>query len=112
MSESEKPSASKRKPPDKKYWFKPGQTGNAGGIPKQGLELRKAAREQTQAALDVLISGLKCEQWKVRVECAKALLDRGWGKPVQQFVGAEEGPLRVVTEVIYVDPQRQGNDPK
>lgn len=58
--------------------FKPGQSGNPGGRPKGVAAL---AREHTPEAIKALVAALKCK--KERVSAAIALLDRGWGKPVQ-----------------------------
>lgn len=39
-----------------------------------------------------------------RVTAAQALLDRGYGKPVQEVTGADGGPLLGSLEIRYVKP--------
>jgi hypothetical protein len=57
--------------------------------------MRAAAREHTAAALQALVDALSDN--KLRVAAAKALLDRGWGKPAQAMTGeGGEGPVEMV----------------
>jgi hypothetical protein len=83
--------------------FRPGRSGNPGGRPKrpQTIEARKiiadvkaAARELTQDALDTLKAALTAPTapWAARVAAATSILDRGWGKPGQAVeIGGEIG---------------------
>jgi hypothetical protein len=59
--------------------FRPGISGNPGGRPK-GIAAK--AREHTDKALEVLVSGMGDNDPRVRVAAAKEVLDRGWGKPL------------------------------
>lgn len=59
--------------------FKPGVSGNPGGRPK-GIAAK--AREHTDTALEVLVTGMADTDARVRVAAAKEVLDRGWGKPL------------------------------
>jgi hypothetical protein len=59
--------------------FKPGQSGNPGGRPKS--DVAQLARQHTQAAINALVLALRVPQ--TRVPAAVALLDRGWGRPLQ-----------------------------
>jgi hypothetical protein len=61
--------------------FKPGQSGNPGGRPKGWAEVNALARQHTAAAIEALVKSLGDR--RTRVQAAQALLDRGWGKPMQ-----------------------------
>ena len=56
-----------------------------GSINKVKLELRAAAREHTQAALDTLVEIMSdtMSPHAARISAANILLDRGHGKPTQ-----------------------------
>lgn len=73
--------------------FQPGQSGNPGGRPKGDSELRAAAREHTEQALAVLVSGLADEDPRIRLKAAELMLDRGWGKPTQTIDATLRGNL-------------------
>ena len=76
--------------------FAPGQLGNFSGCPKQDPAIKEAARAHAEAALAVFVANLQDEDPKVRHKAAEALLDRGFGKPVQMHGGDDENPLRAV----------------
>ena len=65
--------------------FRPGVSGNPGGRRKLPQRITELAREHTEAAMQTLIA--ICEDPKAsvsaRVSAAIAILDRGWGKPIQ-----------------------------
>ena len=61
--------------------FKPGRSGNPGGPPKGRAEVNALARQHTAAAIEALVKSLGDR--RTRVQAARALLDRGWGKPMQ-----------------------------
>jgi len=63
--------------------FKPGQSGNPGGRPKQIKEIEELARQRSAEALDSLtaIAGDLEQPASARVAAAIAILDRGYGKP-------------------------------
>lgn len=75
--------------------FAPGQSGNPSGRPKADVRLRDMARQHTEAAINALVEALSDERH--RVAAATALLDRGYGKPIQAVTGADgEGPVQLV----------------
>jgi Family of unknown function (DUF5681) len=79
--------------------FEKGISGNPRGRPPKSLEERElaaqerkviadvkaAARELTQDAIDTLQDAMKAPNapWAARVAAAGHILDRGWGKPTQ-----------------------------
>lgn len=71
--------------PPRSAW-RPGQSGNPGGRPREIGYLRELARERTEEAIetlaDVMLNG---ESDSARVAAATALLDRGYGKPPQSI---------------------------
>ena len=77
--------------------FKKGQSGNPGGRPKEDPELKELARAKTKEAIQVLASIMKSKKAPAaaRVSAACALLDRGYGKPVQmtELSGPNGGPI-------------------
>ena len=63
----------------------PGKTGNPGGRPRIMAAVRDIARKSTTLAIETLRT-LAADQdapHAARVSAATALLDRGWGKPMQ-----------------------------
>lgn len=65
--------------------FKPGQSGNPTGRPKESYRVSELAKEHTEQALVTLveIAQNKKAPPSARVQAACALLDRAWGKPAQ-----------------------------
>lgn len=64
--------------------FKKGQSGNPGGRPKAAYDVQALARQHTEAAIRTLVDALADP--KTAVSAATALLDRGYGKPIQHTV--------------------------
>lgn len=58
-----------------------------GSINKVKLELREAAREHSQAALETLVGIMNDDEapHAARISAANSLLDRGHGKPTQSL---------------------------
>jgi hypothetical protein len=76
--------------------FPRGMSGNPGGRPKELADLQKLAREQMPAAikeLSRLCVEAKSEMARIAAICA--LLDRGFGKPLQgvELSGHDGGPI-------------------
>lgn len=86
--------------------FQKGVSGNPGGRSKDHLEAVKLARQHTKAAINALADIVqKSESDTARATAAIALLDRGWGKPVQPIDGdGEGGPVPVAVMVRLVAP--------
>lgn len=78
MSDPGIKSKARRIPPN--VW-KPGQSGNPNGRPKLAYDIQALAREHTAAALKALVEALADQRTKVAA--AQALLDRGYGRPIQ-----------------------------
>jgi hypothetical protein len=64
--------------------FKPGQSGNPSGRPKNPSDVVELARAATPQAIAALIR--KLDDPKDCIEAAVALLDRGWGRPPQSVL--------------------------
>jgi len=80
---------------------KKGESGNPGGRPKDTENLRELARARTAEAVETLDAIMKNKRApaSARVSAACALLDRGFGKPVQALVGKEGEPPLIPTPV-------------
>ena len=81
----------------------PGRSGNPGGRPKAALDIQALARAHTPDAIPALVAALANPS--ERVAAAVALLDRGWGKPIQAIEGSMEQTyvLRAPPPVESVD---------
>lgn len=71
----------------------PGKSGNPSGRRKPDDSLEALCRIHTPEAVAALVQALKNP--RERVPAAIALLDRGWGKPVQMVSGDANRPLVV-----------------
>lgn len=81
--------------------FQIGQSGNPGGRPSQDGAIKALARKHTKAAIATLAHLMKTsDQPPVRVSCAVALLDRGWGRPAQALTNEDGSPLQIQTIVF------------
>lgn len=77
--------------------WKPGQSGNPGGRPKEVAEVREAARRHTAEAIQTLVTIMRNgTPDRARAAAAEALLDRAWGRPLQpaEVTGLDGVPLQ------------------
>lgn len=89
--------------------FQKGRSGNPGGRPKEVAEVRDLARQHTTEAIKTLVSIMKNpkQAGRSRAAAAEAILNRGWGKPMQpnehSGPGGEAIPIERIERII-VDP--------
>lgn len=81
MSENREKQTGKRTPP-RSAWS-PGQSGNPGGRPKVAAEVRDLAREHAGKAIKRLVALMCSKNQPVALRAAEAVLDRGYGRPLQ-----------------------------
>ena len=76
--------------------FEKGQRGDPGGRPRVIGEIRDLAREYSEDAIAALVNVCRLgRNESVRVAAATALLDRGYGKPVQTLHATPEDPAEL-----------------
>jgi hypothetical protein len=63
--------------------FKPGEVGNPAGRAAENVELKRRARAHIDKALNILVKALEDKNPQIRVQAAKELLDRGYGRAPQ-----------------------------
>lgn len=87
--------------------FKPGQSGNPSGRPKENAEIKALAKSYGKDAIEKMAALLESDDEKVRLAAAQALLDRGYGKPAQAIIGGDEddAPLKVEGVLKLVRPK-------
>ena len=78
--------------------FQPGQTGNPGGRPRIANNVREIARQHTDDAIRALVEVVQDKAHPQRVAAANALLDRGYGKPIQQVEVGKPGAFAELSE--------------
>src|SRR5262245_53787113 len=79
---------------------------STGGAPpaqmtKAPADLRSLARSHTELSIQTLAGiARNGTSEQARVAAAQALLDRGWGRPLQIHSDADGGPIRVIIRQI------------
>jgi hypothetical protein len=72
-------------------------------------EIRSLARSHTRTAINVLVGVMRAKDATpaARVSAATAILDRGWGKPVQALANSEDGALELIHRIerVIVHPE-------
>ena len=92
--------------------FKAGQSGNPGGRPKIPEDVKEATRAACPKAVAVLVELLDDSKALIRLEAAKTLLDRGYGKAVQmQDVSLDvAGNLDITAQIRRVAMELYNHD--
>jgi hypothetical protein len=83
--------------------FAKGQSGNPGGPPKEVREVVELARQFTTIAIMRLADWAQSDDPRASIAAAQALLDRGWGKPMQpsELSGKDGSPLGPVLNITH-----------
>lgn len=85
--------------------FKKGMSGNPGGRPKVPEQVREMLKAATPRAAALLIACIDDENMPIkdRMDAAKTVLDRVYGKPTQPIDGNVNGAVTVVLEGLADD---------
>lgn len=76
--------------------FVKGKSGNPNGRPKENPEIKRLAQENGREAIHTLVEHMRnTDDRKASIQACNALLDRGFGKPLQStehtgFIGIKE----------------------
>ena len=78
--------------------------GEKPSVAKTLVEIRSLARSHTRTAIRVLVGIMRCEEATpaARVSAANAILDRGWGKPLQPIANEDGKPLEFIHRIERV----------
>jgi len=103
----------RKKPANRATLFKPGQSGNPSGRPKDVWGLAAEARKHGPAALKVLVELMldPNERGTTRAQAAQVLLDRGFGKPIQAHEHSGPAGAAVVLQVVTGVPRAPDDPP-
>ena len=75
-------------------------------------EIRSLARSHTRTAINVLVGVMRAKDATpaARVSAATAILDRGWGKPVQALANDDDRALELVHRIERVIVDSENSD--
>ena len=91
--------------------WKPGQSGNPSGRPRDVHRIVELARTHTVEAIETLVAIMRAGRPDaVRVAAAEALLARGWGKPFQPVDLDGELDHRFEIVVRYAESEGPGHE--
>jgi uncharacterized protein DUF5681 len=83
----------------KKGRFAPGVSGNPGGRPKLPAEMKEMFQAKAPEAFEVLCRHLNSNDARVSVIAAREILDRAYGRPVQQHQLDMEERIKLIAVV-------------
>lgn len=93
--------------------FKSGESGNPGGRPRKSNAASIEARKYYMQAINAHIANLGDEDPNVRHKAAEALLDRGFGKPLEYIEIEEQIHAKQVSDdVVFKRLMEYGIDPQ
>ncbi len=74
--------------------------------------VKELARSHTEVAINELVRLMKKSRSdQIRLDAAEAILNRGWGKPVNAIAGADgEGPVQVIGRIERVFVKSDSKD--
>jgi hypothetical protein len=77
-------------------------------------EIRSLARGHTRTAINALVGVMKSKDatHAARVSAATAILDRGWGRPVQAVENGDNGALELIHKIERVIVHPENSDSK
>jgi hypothetical protein len=77
-------------------------------------EIRSLARGHTRTAINALVGVMKSKDatHAARVSAATAILDRGWGRPVQALENGDNGALELIHKIERVIVHPENSDSK
>jgi hypothetical protein len=77
-------------------------------------EIRSLARSHTRTAINALVGVMKSKDatHAARVSAATAILDRGWGRPVQAVKNGDNGALELIHKIERVIVHPENSDSK
>jgi hypothetical protein len=80
--------------------------------PKVTAEIRNLARDHGAKAIERLVALLDSKNENVAVRAAEALLDRGYGRPMQgmELSEQEAPPKHTAIRVTFVTPPKRDED--
>ena len=72
--------------------FKPGKSGNPGGIPKGLYDFKRKVRACSDKALRTLFDALESKSANIRIKAANAIIEHAWGKAGQFIFLSDSNP--------------------